>query len=262
MIEVDGLTKRYGATAVVDDVTLTVPEGCLTAVIGPNGAGKSTLLSMIARLMKPDAGSVHVAGLDVAASPSETLARRMSILRQENHITARLTVRDLVSFGRFPHSGGQPGPEDARHVAEALEALDLQPLSDRFLDELSGGQRQRAFVAMTLAQDADYMLFDEPLTSLDIRHAISMMDLLRDVCRAKGKTVVLVLHDINIAANFADNVIAMKEGRIAAIGGTAEVMTSEQLTGLYGLPITVERDRGTFVIDYFRAHRGTDSCSL
>ncbi|OCW57382.1 ABC transporter ATP-binding protein [Hoeflea olei] len=253
MIEVEGLTKRYGATAVVDDVSLRLPEGRLTAVIGPNGAGKSTLLSMIARLMKPDTGRIRVAGLDVASTAGEVLARRLSILRQENHITARLTVGDLVAFGRFPHSGGRPGPEDARHVAEALAALDLAPFRDRFLDELSGGQRQRAFVAMTLAQDADCMLFDEPLASLDIRHAISMMELLRDLCRNKGKTVVLVLHDINIAANFADGVVAMKDGRIEAVGDTGEVMTGERLSRLYGLPISVERNGGSCIVNYFRS---------
>lgn len=150
MIEVRDLLKRHGGTAVLQELNFDVPERALTAIIGPNGAGKSTLLSLVSRLMPITAGKVRVAGLDVATTPTEALARIMAILRQDNQSTLRLTVRDLVGFGRFPHSKGRLGPEDLRHVDEALEYLQLTPLAERFLDELSGGQRQRAYIAMVL----------------------------------------------------------------------------------------------------------------
>jgi iron complex transport system ATP-binding protein len=163
---------------VVDGVTLSLPKGGITSIIGPNGAGKSTLLSMVSRLMSMDKGSVSVDGLDVTRTPSDVLARRLSILRQENHMTARLTVHDLVSFGRYPHSRGRLTAEDKVHIDQAISYLNLGDLSHRFLDELSGGQRQRAFVAMVLCQDTDYVLLDEPLNNLDMKHAMAMMKLL------------------------------------------------------------------------------------
>lgn len=251
MIVIEGLTKAYGDTCVVDDVSLTIPAGELTAIIGPNGAGKSTLLGLASRLITADRGRVLVDSLDVAETGRDIMARRLSVLRQENHVTARLRVSELVSFGRFPHSGGRLTSDDRDRIAHALAALELTALENRFLDELSGGQRQRAFVAMTLCQDAPYMLFDEPLASLDIRHAISMMQLLRSAAGSSGKTVVVVLHDLNIAANFADRVVAMKDGRIACQGTTGDVMTSRQLSDLYGLPVHVDRNDRHFVVNYF-----------
>src|SRR5690606_111838 len=149
--------------------TLELPQGGVTSIIGPNGAGKSTLLSMVSRLMAMDQGSVTIGGLDVTKAKRDELAKKLSTLRQDNHRTARLTVHDLVSFGRYPHSKGRLNIEDKAHIDRAIEYLDLQPLSGRFLDELSGGQRQRAFVAMVLAQDTDYVLLDEPLNNLDMK---------------------------------------------------------------------------------------------
>lgn len=259
MIEIERLTKAYGETRVVDDVSLAIPTGELTAIIGPNGAGKSTLLGLASRLITADRGRIRVDSLDVAETSSEILARRLSVLRQENHVTARLRVGELVSFGRFPHSGGRLTCDDRDRVADALAALELTQLEHRFLDELSGGQRQRAFVAMMLCQDTDYMLFDEPLASLDIRHAISIMQLLRSAAGSAGKTVVVVLHDLNIAANFADRVVAMKDGRIACQGPTKEVMTSGQLSALYGLSVEVESNDTQFVVNYFNPAQARQS---
>ena len=176
MIEIVSLSKAYGASTVLDDFSLTfLAKGGLTAIIGPNGAGKSTLLSIIARLMLPDAGTVHLEGLDVFQAKGELLAQRLSILRQDNHMAARLTVSDLVAFGRYPYSKGRLTVADKAKIDEALAHLKLRPLADRYLDELSGGQRQRAFFAMILCQDSDYMLFDEPLNNLDIPHGVAMM---------------------------------------------------------------------------------------
>lgn len=251
MIEVENLTKAYGASVVVDGVTLTVPKGGVTAIIGPNGAGKSTLLGLMSRLLPPDRGHVRVADLDVVATPGDVLARKLAVLRQDNHTTARLTVRDLVGFGRYPHSGGRLSREDHEKVDQALGYLALAPVADRYLDELSGGQRQRAYVAMVLCQDTEYMLFDEPLSSLDIRHAVALMQLLRRATRELGKTAVIVVHDINIAANFADTVIAMKDGRLAFHGRAADVMTDDRLSAVYDVDISMRDIEGQRVALYF-----------
>ncbi|MFD2648393.1 ABC transporter ATP-binding protein [Devosia albogilva] len=251
MIVTSEVTKNYGNSCVVDGVSLTLPACGITAIIGPNGAGKSTLLSMISRLMGMDRGSVTVDGLDITKTPSDVLARRLSILRQDNHMTARLTVRDLVSFGRYPHSKGRPTANDQRHINEAISYLALDELADRFLDELSGGQRQRAFVAMVLCQDTDYVLLDEPLNNLDMKHAMGMMKLLRRAADDLGKTVVLVLHDINFASWYADTIVAMKHGKVAAQGPVKEMIRPEVLGPIYEMDIKVHEIGGQLISVYY-----------
>lgn len=251
MIEVRDLLKRHGGTTVLQALNVEVPEHALTAIIGPNGAGKSTLLSLISRLMPISAGEVRVAGHDVATTPTHALARLMAILRQDNQSALRLTVRDLVGFGRFPHSQGRMGPEDRRHVDEALEYLQLTALAERFLDELSGGQRQRAHIAMVLCQDTPYILLDEPLNNLDMAHAVSMMGLLRRAVTERGKTVVMVLHDINFASCYADHIIALKDGRLAVAGTPGQVVRDEVLSSLYGIPVSVHEIKGRRLCHYF-----------
>jgi iron complex transport system ATP-binding protein len=244
MIVTQGVTKSYGTTCVVDDVTLELPARGITSIIGPNGAGKSTLLAMISRLMGMDAGMVTVDGLDVSKTPSDQLARRLSILRQDNYMTARLTVRDLVSFGRYPYSKGRLREEDFAHIERAIAYLNLTDLSERFLDELSGGQRQRAFVAMVLCQDTDYVLLDEPLNNLDMKHAMGMMKILRQAANDLGRTVVLVLHDINFASWYSDYIVAMKNGRVCRRGSSDEIMQPEVLAEIYDMDITVHEIGG------------------
>jgi iron complex transport system ATP-binding protein len=239
MIEIDHVTKRYGHSLVLDDVSLAIPAGGLTAIIGPNGAGKSTLLSIAARLTAADKGTVRVDGLDVSATPGDVLAKRLAILRQDNGVAMRHTVRDLVAFGRYPHSKGRPTAEDARHIARALDYMELGSLQARFLDELSGGQRQRAFVAMVLCQDTDFLLLDEPLNNLDMKHAVGMMRLLRRAADELGKTVVTVLHDINFASCYADRIVALKEGRLAFVGKPEELMRPETLAAIYDMAIPI-----------------------
>ena len=240
MIIASQISKSYGDSLVVDGVSVSIPAGGVTSIIGPNGAGKSTLLSIVARLMSMDAGTVTVDGLDVTKTPSDTLAKRLSILRQDNHISSRLTVRDLVGFGRYPYSKGRPTIEDKAHIDRALEYLHLENLADRFLDELSGGQRQRAFVAMVLCQDTDYVLLDEPLNNLDMKHAASMMKLLRRAADELGKTVVLVLHDINFASCYSDHIVAMRNGKVAHQGTPDELIHPEILSDIYDMDISVE----------------------
>lgn len=251
MIEISNISKRYADTVVVDDVTLTLPAGGVTAIIGPNGAGKSTVLSMISRLLPMSAGRVLVDGIDVVKGDSKELARRLAILRQDNHLPMRLTVRDLVAFGRYPHTQGRPTIEDAAHVERALGYLGLQDLANRYLDQLSGGQRQRAFVAMVLCQDTDYVLLDEPLNNLDMRHAVDMMQLLRRASRELGKTVILVLHDINFASCYADRIVAMRGGKVAYHGTPLELIQPEVLRDLYQLDIRVHEVDGQRICVYY-----------
>jgi iron complex transport system ATP-binding protein len=251
MIEIHDVSKAYDGNLVVDGVNLTLAKGGLTSIIGPNGAGKSTLLSMVARLMPMDKGQVLVDGLDIARTPGDALARRLAFLRQDNHMVARLTVRDLVTFGRYPYSKGRPTLEDKAHVERALGYLGLDDLGDRFLDELSGGQRQRAFVAMVLCQDTDYMLFDEPLNNLDIRHAVGMMKLLRNAARDFQKTVVVVLHDINFASCYSDHIVVMREGKLFLQGAPDAIVRPDVLSSIYGTEFDVHEMGSKRIATYY-----------
>jgi len=252
MIETQDLTRRYGETAVVDAVSLRLPERAFTAIIGANGAGKSTLLAMVSRLMPGSAGRALVDGLDVATTSGDVLARRLAILRQDNAVMARVSVRDLVAFGRYPHSKGRLTAEDPARIEDALTFLELTPLADRFLDEISGGQRQRAFMAMVLAQDTDHVLLDEPLNNLDMRHATGMMRLLRRAVDERGRTVVAVLHDINFASCYADHIVAMRDGRVIAEGPPEAIITPEVLEAVYDIAVEVVTVRGYRSVHYYR----------
>jgi iron complex transport system ATP-binding protein len=251
LIEISEVSKAYGDAIVVRDVSLRLPRRGVTSIIGPNGAGKSTLLSMISRLLPMTAGTVTVDGLDVTQTPSDILAKRLSILRQDNRVSSRLTVRDLVEFGRYPYSKGRLTTEDRAHAARAIGYLDLEPLADRFLDELSGGQRQRAYVAMVLCQDTDYVLFDEPLNNLDMKHAVGMMKLLRRAADDLGKTIVLVLHDINFASCYSDYLVAMRDGAVVHHGTPAEIMTGPVIRAVYDMDVEIQDVRGHRISNYY-----------
>ncbi len=250
MIRTHSVTKSYGTTVVVDDVSLAIPRGGVTALIGGNGAGKSTLLAIMARLLRADGGTVSVDGIDVRSSDTRELARRLAILRQDNHLAVRLTVWELVSFGRHPHSGGHLTARDHRIISRAIERLDLSEFASRHLDELSGGQRQRAFVAMVLAQETDYILLDEPLNNLDMRHAISMMRLLKEIAAKDGRTCVVVVHDVNIAATFADHLVAMRDGKIVCQGEPAELVNESTMSEVFSTPVRVAHVDGRPVCLY------------
>ena len=251
MIETENLRKTHGSTTVLHDVNLHIPQGQLTAIIGPNGAGKSTALSLISRLVPMTSGAVRIAGHDISTTASDALARLMAILRQDNQSALRLTVRDLVAFGRFPHTKGRLTADDKVHIDNALAYLKLQAFEHRFLDELSGGQRQRAYIAMVLCQDTRYILLDEPLNNLDMAHAVGMMKLLRQAVQDTGKTVVVVLHDINFAASYADHIIAMKDGRVYCEGAPEAVVQDAVLSDLYEIAVRVHVLAGRRFCDYF-----------
>ncbi|MER6406206.1 MULTISPECIES: iron ABC transporter ATP-binding protein [Streptomyces] len=244
MIEFRDLVKSYGDRTVLGPVSGRIEEGGITSLIGPNGAGKSTLLTLLGRLAAPTSGTVLLDGTDVHRTPSAEMARRLAILRQDNHFTARVTVRELVAFGRFPHSRGRLTAEDHEHIDRALDFLALGDLAGRYLDQLSGGQRQRAYVAMVLAQDTRYALLDEPLNNLDIKHAVRMMEQLRSAADELNKTVVLVVHDINIAAGYSDHIIALRDGAIVANGTPAELMDPDLLTRIFDTPVQVHEVDG------------------
>ncbi|WNB85057.1 ATP-binding cassette domain-containing protein [Cellulomonas sp. ATA003] len=239
MITLTDVRKDYSSEVTIGPVDLRIPAGGITALVGPNGAGKSTLLTMIGRLLGIDAGTIEVAGYDVARTASKDLAKVVSILRQENHFITRLTVRQLVAFGRFPYSKGRLTREDEKLVSAAIDFLDLGGLEGRYLDELSGGQRQRAYVAMVLTQDTEFVLLDEPLNNLDMKHSVQMMKHLHRAAAELGRTIVIVLHDINFAGRYADHICAVKDGRVVEFGSSAEIMTSAVLTRVFDTPVTV-----------------------
>ncbi|MFC3850731.1 ABC transporter ATP-binding protein [Corynebacterium hansenii] len=251
MITLTNVAKHYDDEVSIGPVDLTIPAGGVTALVGPNGAGKSTLLTMIGRLVGMDEGSIEVAGYDVTSTKSADLAKIVSILRQENHFVTRLTVRQLVGFGRFPYSKGRITREDEEIITRSIDFLGLTELEGRYLDELSGGQRQRAYVAMVLAQDTDYILLDEPLNNLDMRHSVQMMQHLRRAATELGRTVVIVLHDINFAGHYADRICAAKDGGIVHFGTPEEIMRDDILTEVFDTPVeVVDGPRGRLAVYY------------
>ncbi|HLV05089.1 ABC transporter ATP-binding protein [uncultured Georgenia sp.] len=239
MITLTDVRKDYSSEVCIGPVDLRIPAGGITALIGPNGAGKSTLLTMIGRLLGLDSGTIEIAGYDVTTTASKDLAKIVSVLRQENHFVTRLTVRQLVAFGRFPYTKGRLTKVDEELISQAIDFLELSDLENRYLDELSGGQRQRAYVAMVLCQDTEFVLLDEPLNNLDMRHSVQMMQHLRRAATELGRTIVIVLHDINFASRYADYICAVKDGRIAEFGPCEEIMTEPVLTRVFDTPVQV-----------------------
>ncbi len=248
---IEKLTKKYDGKAVVDSVSFEIPKGKVLSLIGPNGAGKSTVMGMISRLIAQDAGLVAFDGKDIAKWKSKELAKRLAILTQTNNIQMKLTVRELVAFGRFPYSGGRLNEEDEELIDKAIEYMELEEFEDRFIDELSGGQRQRAYIAMVIAQDTEYVLLDEPTNNLDIYHATNMMKIVRRLCDELGKTVVLVLHEINYAAFYSDYICAFVDGRIAKFGTVEEVMTKENLSEIYHVDFEILEIEGKPLSIYY-----------
>lgn len=245
------LTKTYDGKAVVDSVSFEIPKGKVLSLIGPNGAGKSTVMGVLSRLIARDAGLVDFDGRDISKWKSKELSKRLAILTQSNHIQMKLTVRELVAFGRFPYSGGRLTQEDVDIIDQAIAYMQLEEYEDRFIDELSGGQRQRAYIAMVIAQDTEYILFDEPTNNLDIYHATNMMKIVRRLCDELGKTIVLVLHEINYAAFYSDYICAFVDGKIAKFGTVKEVMTKETLSQIYQVDFEIMEISGKPLSIYY-----------
>ncbi|MGL5916499.1 MAG: ABC transporter ATP-binding protein, partial [Culicoidibacterales bacterium] len=227
MMQIKNLTKIYDKKIVVDDVSFTIQPGTFTSLIGPNGAGKSTVLAMMSRLLKPNGGGVYLQGTDIFKQKDEQLAKELAILKQANQMTMRITVEELVAFGRYPYSQENLTAEDHVKIEEALVYLELTQMRTMYIDELSGGQKQRAFIAMVLAQDTQLILLDEPLNNLDMKHAVQIMQVLRRLVDELGKTVVIVIHDINFASCYSDEIIALKRGKLIIHDQTTKVMQPE-----------------------------------
>lgn len=243
-LRADALSLSYGGRVIVDDLSVAVPEGRITVVVGANACGKSTLLRGLGRLLKPLTGTVVLDGHDIHSLPTREVATRLGLLPQTPTAPEGITVADLVGRGRFPHQRWyrQWSPEDAEAVGRALELTSTAELADRPVDELSGGQRQRVWIAMTLAQGTPLLLLDEPTTYLDLSHQVDVLDLLSDLNHDEGRTVVIVLHDLNLACRYAHHLIAMADGRIVAEGPPTEVVTAELVRDVFGLDARIVPD--------------------
>lgn len=231
------LAVGYAGAEILDQIDIAIPDGKITALIGANGSGKSTLLRALGRILQPLAGTIFLDGQSIATLPSREIARKLALLPQSPVSPDGLTVRLLCRFGRHPHKGmlSRLSRRDEEIVEEALAAVGLSNLSERPLDRLSGGQRQRAWIAMALAQETPILLLDEPTTYLDIAHQIEVLDLLRELNRKRGRTIVMVLHDLNQASQYADHLIAIGHGRIYAAGRPADMLTPELIKEVFGI---------------------------
>jgi iron complex transport system ATP-binding protein len=239
-----GLSLAYDGRPVIRGLDLAIPDGAVTVIVGANACGKSTLLRGIARLLRPEAGVVELDGRDIRSLPTKEFARVLGILPQSPIAPEGITVSDLVGRGRYPHQGWfrQWSADDDRVVADALAVTSTLELGERRVEQLSGGQRQRVWIAMALAQDPDILLLDEPTTFLDVAHQLEVLDLLLELNRERRTTVVMVLHDLNLAARYADTLVLMARGEVLASGTPAEVITAENLKEAFGLDARVVTD--------------------
>ncbi|MFE0759459.1 ABC transporter ATP-binding protein [Streptomyces smyrnaeus] len=243
-LSAERLSLGYGDRTVIEALDLDIPPGRVTAIVGANACGKSTLLHSMSRLLAPRTGRVVLDGKEVHRMPARQLARTLGLLPQSPVTPEGIVVGDLVGRGRHPHQGmfSRWSAEDDAAVAAALEATATTALADRSVDELSGGQRQRVWIAMALAQHTDILLLDEPTTFLDASHQVEVLDLLTDLNQARGTTVVMVLHDLNLAARYADHILALADGRLHAAGPPAEVLTEETVRTVFGLDSRIIED--------------------
>ncbi|GIE92249.1 ABC transporter ATP-binding protein [Actinoplanes regularis] len=243
-LNAQGLSLGYDDRTIVTDLSVDIPDGKVTAIVGANACGKSTLLRGLARLLKPRAGAVHLDGVPLGGMSTVDVAKVLGLLPQSPVAPDGVTVADLVSRGRYPHQGWFRRWTDSDHeaVAKALEATGTAELANRPLQQLSGGQRQRVWVAMALAQDTDLLLLDEPTTFLDINHQVELLRLLRRLNQESGRTIVAVLHDLNLASRFCDHIIAMADGSIIAEGPPVDVITAELVAKVFGLACVIVPD--------------------
>ncbi len=243
-LRTEKITLGYDEAAVIRDLTVEVPTGCITSVVGPNGCGKSTLLRSLARLMKPRGGRIYLDGDAISNLPTREVAKRLGILPQSPAAPDGLTVRELAAQGRYPHQSWlrQWSKEDEHATEKALETTGVLELADRPLDTLSGGQRQRAWISMALAQETGTLLLDEPTTFLDMAHQLEVLQLLNRLNREEGRTILMVLHDLNNAARFSHRMIAISEGRVFTAGAPSEVMTPEVLREVFHVEADIIAD--------------------
>lgn len=253
MIKLNNLSKIYERKQVVRNLSVEIEKGKITALVGENGAGKSTVLSIIARFMKASGGEILLDGTSISTIKDLEMAQKVAVLKQTNITNVKLTIRELVELGRFPHSKGRLSAVDHQAVDQALEYLTLHNIQHQYLDEISGGQRQRAFIAMVVAQDTEYILLDEPLNNLDMRNSVNIMKILRRLVDELGKTVVMVIHDINFASAYADNMVAMRKGKLVNSGTVDELMTDACLKQIFGMNCNVQEIGDAKVCVYYKS---------
>ncbi len=243
-ISAEKLTVAYDDKLIIENLFMEIPKGKITTIIGPNGCGKSTVLKTVGRILKPKGGLIYLNGEDIKNFSSKEIARKMAILPQSPQAPSGLTVGELVSYGRFPHQkrGGKISPKDKEIISWALEATILSELEMTPIDSLSGGQRQRVWIAMALAQQTELILLDEPTTYLDMAYQLEVLELLESLNKEQGCTIVMVLHDLNLAARFADYMIAVRNGAIIRQGSPEEVMTAEVLRKTFAIDAEIGRD--------------------
>jgi len=251
MIEVKSVSKKYGDRLILDGLSLEIPKGKITSLIGPNGAGKSTLLSLISRLIEQKEGVILLNEKNISDYKHRIFAQQLSILKQSNHLDLKLTVKELVSFGRFPYSQGKLTKEDKEKIEQSIRFMELEDIQDSYIDELSGGQKQRAFLAMVVAQDTDYILLDEPLNNLDMKHAVNIMKILRRLTDELGKTIIIVIHEINFASCYSDYIATLKNGKIEHFDTAQNIIQPEILQHIFDIEFNVIEIRGNRICNYF-----------
>ncbi|MCL1670864.1 MAG: ATP-binding cassette domain-containing protein [Flavobacteriaceae bacterium] len=251
MIEVKNISKSYGEKNILNNINLKIPEGKITALVGSNGAGKSTLLSIISRLLQQDNGVILLNEENINHYKNRVLAQKLSVLKQFNSVGIRITVWELVAFGRFPYSENKLTVEDEKKIDEAIDFLNLKSISDSYLDELSGGQKQRAYLAMVVAQDTQYILLDEPLNNLDMKHSVQMMKTLCKLSQKLGKTIVIVLHDINFAASYSDYIVALKNGKVCYFDETNTIIEEKTLCDIFEIPFSISIMNNKKICNYY-----------
>ena len=255
ILRVENLCKEYGKgqtkVKALDNVSFSVEKGEFVAIVGASGSGKSTLLHLLGGVDRPNSGKVFIEGKELDSWDKKELSKKIAILKQSNNINIRLTIRELVSFGRFPYCEGKLQAEDIKYVEEAIEYMRLTDIQDKYLDELSGGQRQRAYIAMVIAQGTEYIFLDEPLNNLDMNNSVQMMKVLKKLCDELGKTIILVMHDINFTSCYSDYIICLKNGMIAKEGIVDEIINKETLEDIYEMDFDVKDIDGKKISIYY-----------
>ncbi|ABX81566.1 ABC transporter ATP-binding protein [Acholeplasma laidlawii] len=251
MIILENIHQSYGNKEVLKNISLTIPEGKITGIIGPNGAGKTTLFNVISRVIQSKSGKIQIDGVDILDSKMN-LSKQIAVLKQANHFNLKLTSYELISFGRYPHSKGKITKEDKKMIDQMISYLSLEEIKDQHIDTLSGGQLQRVLLAMVLVQDTKYIMLDEPLNNLDMKHGVEMMLLLQKFVDELGKTIVVVMHDINIASTFCEHVVAIKDGEIYFEGPSENLMVEKTLNSIYDSNFCIREVDGKRICIYHK----------
>ncbi|WP_026884651.1 ABC transporter ATP-binding protein [Clostridium akagii] len=243
-IKTENLSIAYGSFEIVTDLDLNIPKGKITTIIGPNGCGKSTILKTIARILQSKSGSVYINGVDIQGLSSKAIAKEMAVLPQSPQAPSGLTVGELVAYGRFPHQSGfgKLNKVDREKINWALNIIDMKQFKHRPIESLSGGQRQRVWIAMALVQDTEILLLDEPTTYLDLAHQLEILQLLDKLNKEQGRTIVMVIHELNNAARFADYMVGIKDGNIVCKGTPDEIMTKDNLRKIFNIEAEIVKE--------------------